>query len=523
MLTKDLLRVSRRGGGYRPQFVDDDAEPLAARVVGIYQGHAGRERGELEDALADLEREADDHKLVRGFAKLVERRATFEPRSPLPPTRARRAAFEAAEDVGVVTEADREAALERAAGQLGSTPEAVAESIHADRTDREVLVDLDNQWDPAALVDQYNLSLAQTALFDATEVRIHTTDPRRLVSAVKRLGLLYEIERPEGDAFGPRPDWQAEQSTIVVTGPDALFRSTRRYGTRFARLLRTLVATEEWSLLAKIDDRGTERELQLSAADPLRPPDADPVADVSFDSDVEADFATRFEALDLDWTLVREPDVLAAGTRAMIPDFAFDYRFGDARIFFEIMGFWTPEYVRKKLEQFNSVEDVELVVAYDESLDAGETAKIGGGDVGAAIESADHRAIPYRDRIRVKDVRDALRAYEKELEASQAASLPDELVPDEDVITLETLSERHGVSTDAMESTALPEHDRLGRTLVRPHVLERVSEEIEAGMDLSAVETILKEVGFDDTSAALAALGYRVNWDGLAGGTIEPV
>jgi predicted nuclease of restriction endonuclease-like RecB superfamily len=522
MLTKELLRVSRRGGRYRPQFVDEEATSLAARVIGIFQGHVERERSHLEEALTEREREADDHKLVRGLAKLVEREARFRPRSPLPPNRARRAAFEAAEAVGVVTEQEREYALERAAEGLGSTPEAVATSLHADRHDREILVELDCHWTPSSLIDQYNLSLAQTALFDAVEVRIHTSAPRRLVSAIKRLGLLYEIERQDANTDGPRPEWLTEQSVIVVTGPDSLFRSTRRYGTRFARLLRSLVATDGWSLAARVDDRGTERELQLSGADPLSPPDAEPVADVEFDSEVEADFATRFEALDLDWTLLREPDVLAAGTRAMIPDFAFDYRFGDERIFFEIMGFWTPEYVRKKLEQFGSLEDVELLVAYDESLDAGETAEIGGGDVGSAIEATDHRAIPYRGRIRVKDVRDALRTYERELEAAQAADLPDELVPDEDVITLETLSERLGVSTDAVESVAVPEHDRIGRTLVRPAVLDALQEEIEPGMALSEIEALLKDVGIDDTSATVSALGYRVDWDGLSGGRIEP-
>ena len=104
VLTKDLLRVSRAGGGYHPQFADDARRDLAARVIGVYQGHVDRSRADLEDALADLEREAPDFKLVRGFAKLLEREATFETRSPVPPERARRAAFAAGESVGVVGE-----------------------------------------------------------------------------------------------------------------------------------------------------------------------------------------------------------------------------------------------------------------------------------------------------------------------------------------------------------------------------------------------------------------------------------
>ena len=94
MLTKDLLRVSRAGGGYRPRFAGREHRPLAARVLGTYQGHVGESRETLDAALKDLESDADHFKLVRGFAKLLEREAVFETRSSVEPERARRVAFE---------------------------------------------------------------------------------------------------------------------------------------------------------------------------------------------------------------------------------------------------------------------------------------------------------------------------------------------------------------------------------------------------------------------------------------------
>ncbi|WP_439025739.1 DUF790 family protein [Haloarchaeobius sp. DT45] len=506
MLTKDLLRVSRAGGGYQPRFVDDEAEAVAARVLGVFQGHVGESYGDLQDALTDLEGDEADFKLVRGFAKLVEREATVETTAPIPPDRARRAAFTAAEPGGVVTKAERETAMAQAATALGSTPEAVAESLYADLPENQVVTAVDAPWTPAELVAQYNLSLAQTALFDATTVRVRSSDPKALVSAVKRLRLMYEIEQtPEG-------------REVVVTGPDSLFRNSRRYGTRFARLLRTVAKTDDWRLVATIDDRGTERRLVLSDGDPVRVPGTDPVAEVSYDSDVEADFATRFTSLDLDWDLVREPEPLATGTRVMIPDFAFDWapagRDADAadfRVYFEVMGFWTPAYVEKKLSQLADLEDVEMLVAVDESLGVGE-----------AIESFDHRTIPYSGgRIRVKDVRDALRRYEDELVAASAAALPDRLEPGDDVVTMASLAERHGVSEDVIESKTFPAHERVGRTLVRPAVLDAVADDLAAGMSLADAESVLAACGIDESSAVLARLGYRVEWEGLSGGTLH--
>ncbi|RLM95570.1 DUF790 family protein [Haloarcula sp. Atlit-7R] len=523
MLTKDLLRVSR-AGGYHLQFADADAERLAARVLGIYQGHVGQSRETLEAALADVEREADDFKLVRGLAKLVEREATFETQAPVDPVRARRRVFEAAADIGVVNEAELEQALAEAADHFGTDAATLADALYADRDSRQIITAVDSRWGPTELRTQYNLSLAQTALFDATELRVRSSDPKSLVSAVKRLRLLYEIRRT------------ANGREVVVTGPDALFSNTRRYGTRFARLLRTVATASEWELTATIDDRGTERELTLSDGD-ISVPGVEPVTEVSYDSGVEADFAGRFAALNLDWDLIREPEPLSAGEHVVIPDFAFEWRPGadtgvrdtgrsgggvggaggtggddtPFRVFFEIMGFWTPEYVEKKLARLDALEDVEMLVAVDDSLGVGEE-----------IESTDNRAIPYAGTVSVKAVRDALRPYEDRLVRESAAAIPDQLRPEDSVISLADLAAEYGVSEDALEGVTFPDHERVGRTLVAPAVLEELTEEIRPGMDYEAASDRLAEYGIADDSAALARLGYRVAWEGLGGGTIEP-
>jgi predicted nuclease of restriction endonuclease-like RecB superfamily len=525
VLTKDLLRVSRAGGGYHPQFADSDDRQVAARVLGCYQGHVGESRHRLDDALESIERDSDDFKLVRGFAKLLERETTVETQAPVEPARAREVAFESAETVGVVTERERAAALDRAADRLNATPDGVDTSLYADRDERQILVDVPERFDPDALVaqynlslaetekwddlgtkitpeiliDRYNLSLAQTALFDATEVRIRSSGPRTLVTATKRLKLMYEVRKENGD-------WE-----VIVTGSDSLFQATRRYGTRFARLLRTVAKASEWQLTATIDDRGTERTMELSDDDPIKVPGSEPDPEISFDSDVEADFATRFQSVDLDWNLVREPEPLVVGESVMIPDFAFDYKFADYRVFFEIMGFWTPEYVEKKLAQLETVEDVEMLVAVDESLGVSEE-----------IEARDHRAIPYSSSIRLKDVRSVLRRYEDELEEATRSELPNELWPDADAISLEELAAEHDVSESALEDVSFPEHKRVGRTLIRPEVLDELSSELESGMSLEEAEEILANQNITETSAVLSGLGYEVAWEGLSGGTLQP-
>ncbi|RJX45173.1 hypothetical protein DM826_00290 [Halonotius aquaticus] len=510
MLTKDLLRVSRRGGRYRPEFIGRPHRPLAATLIGTYQGHVGETRETLDEAVETIERDEDDFKLVRGFAALLDREATFETDAPLPPERARRVAFEAAEAVGVASESEREQAITQAADDLAVEPDAIEDSLYADRDCKQRLAEFDPRWDPDSLIEQYNLSLAQTALFDATEVRLKSDDPRAVIAAVKRLGLMYEIEQPDSDGDDVTDDDSplAGQRTVVVTGPDRLFRRTRRYGTAFARLLRSVAATNEWELRATVDDHGTDREMTLRSGD-VSVPGVDPVAEPSYDSGVERDFAARFEALDLDWELQREPDLLETGSSVMIPDFAFDYRYADFRVYFEVMGFWTPEYVEKKLGQLADVEAVELIVAVDESLGVGEE-----------IAAEDHRAIPYSGTVRVKDVVDVLREYEADLVADAAADLPATIQPDDNVTTLAAVAKAYGVSVDAIDGRTFPDHDRVGQLLVRPAVLATVAEELSAGMSLSEAEAVLDDYELTDTSAVLSAVGYRVKWDGLSGGTL---
>lgn len=244
MLPKDLLRATRSGGDLRPSFVDDGAESLASRVIETYRTSVGEQRSTLEEQLSSLEAEVGDFKLVRGLATLVERTARFEVRSPLDPVSTRRTVFAAAEEIGVATESARDRAIAAAADRLDASPSAVETALYADRREREILVaigkdvEADGDLSPRDVIDRYNRALAATALLDATEAKVRSSDPKGLVRAVKRLGLLYEVRRtPDG-------------RVLELTGPDALFRHTTRYGRSFARLLDAVVRAERWCVEA---------------------------------------------------------------------------------------------------------------------------------------------------------------------------------------------------------------------------------------------------------------------------------
>lgn len=119
-----------------------------------------------------------------------------------------------------------------------------------------------------------------------------------------------------------------------------------------------------------------------------------------FDSDVERTPAEKWERANIEWELVREDDVFDLGAEVMLPDFALEHPDG-RRAVFEIVGFWTPEYVEKKLEKIRAVEADNLIVAVSENLDCSSE------DVALAAG----RVLWFKTGIRVYDVVDLAERY----------------------------------------------------------------------------------------------------------------
>ena len=67
----------------------------------------------------------------------------------------------------------------------------------------------------------------------------------------------------------------------------------------------------------------------------------------AFDSGLEAAFFQKFGARRGGWTLQREGAILHEGQTTFVPDFAFCHEDG-TEVLFEIVGFWTPEYLEQK-------------------------------------------------------------------------------------------------------------------------------------------------------------------------------
>src|SRR5215204_4505011 len=397
MLTLQLLRVRTRSGAIFPLFCtkEEDIE-LAKKIIQEFkQTWKNKEKkAVLEDRISAIE-ESDagsDYKLVRGLYALLERRCTFKSRDSsststitiVDPPRIRKAVFEESSKRGfALTELERMEIADSVASRLHlSSHDVVLKTMWSDLDDNLIL-DYFDAIDPEALVGWYNLSLMQTLLFNCTKLDFYISGGlnwKRVLRTVKRLGLMYYLQQPQ----------QQQENRIICSleGPLSLFKLTDRYGTLLAKLLPSIIFSsdkkressggDEWHLDAWIirktmDGRKiyefkiSKNEIPELMTDPYSsfPPSSITQKEVAgssslyndyniFDSAVEEKFAKRFEQAETGWRLTREPDPLVLSNGgAFIPDFMFEKY--DKKIYLEIVGFWTKEYLERKLQKLADI------------------------------------------------------------------------------------------------------------------------------------------------------------------------
>ena len=250
---------------------------------------------------------------------------------------------------------DRSEVIAAGAQRLGLSVAAIDAQLFSDLP-RERCIHLPKAIpDPHSLAIRTNLALAQGLLRLASEVTIDLYGGARAVVRQIHLGrLLCTVQRIE-----------PEKVRLHLSGAFSIFHHTIMYGRVLASVLPMLVWCERFDLTARCMLRGRIVNARLCSADPIAggdPPRA-------FDSRLEERFAREFAKATLDWDLIREPEPVVSDDSLIFPDFALIHR-RDAskRFLLEIVGFWTPDYLREKLYRLRSITFDPLILCIDRKL-----------------------------------------------------------------------------------------------------------------------------------------------------------
>ena len=507
MLPNTLLSVWKRKGEIFPRYAKPSSENVEAAnfLIEAYKAHIGEKKKVLKALVAELEDKGYEYRFVRALSLLLDRKSTFVCKCKVDPVDLRRKIFQGTQQFGLPTTSEkRQKILQIAATEMALSVEEVEENFYSD-LDSELILEKFAPPSASELLSEYNLSLTQTLLFDATELSFTASGSwQDLFHAIKKYGLIYEVYKDNGL-------W------VKIDGPSCLFKLTRRYGVGIAKLLPIIVANPQWTVKAKILWRFTneicdfklESQKHSSLLKKQRP------QTLTYDSSIEEDFSSKFQALTTGWELKREPEPVTADKHVIIPDFSLEK--AGIKIYLEIVGFWTEDYLHRKIKKLKQVKP-KMLLLVNEALACEKL---------SALEKRPQLdLIYYRNKISLAPILRYLQTQfedvkSKEIKLLEALSIRFT----EPVVDFREFAARIGVSAEAARAflAASPPsgYVALADILVSKEKLLQIGDKIKVAigqsgkLPLKEAARIIEEEGVDDSANVLAMLSYRIIWRGI--------
>ena len=386
MLPEALLRYSERADEAIPRWLTARDEPWIRTLTGALDGLVGRTDHELKEAFARrilpmcCEMGAP-RSAVAGVRHVLDPYYPRQVMASARPAEIRQTLFEQA-----TLQPSREQAIERAAAILGIAPQEVMPGLFADRLKARTIGEPTELPGSCEIAQRYNLSLLQGIVQYAEQLRIYARQQLRAVVRYAKLRRLITTYRPESD-----------RCMVELSGPLSLFRHTTKYGHALAQFIPSVLTTAGWSI---------EAQCRLRAADdfspgPRNPPPqrrrmivrctaGDPIASVhalprETDSALERALMRDVRRLGGDWMIERETDAVQAGSAVFFPDFTLTR--GKQRVLVELVGFYTPEYLTRKIHTLRTAGLHNLIVCISDTLACAD------GDIAAPAVLRFHKRV----------------------------------------------------------------------------------------------------------------------------------
>lgn len=408
----------------RPVFCNHENElSLTSKIIKMYEEMAEKKlsKATVDENILRMEDRHTDYKFVRGICHLLEQRCVYSSYI-LPDStsidngndntnnaiRLRRDVFEESSRRGYpVTDNERRNILQKIALKNDLTIEDLELAMWNDLDRNKYLKSFDSLTS-RQLAAWYNISILQTLLLNCVKLEFSVTGGynwKKILHKIKQLGLMYflysEINpkslthnqaKNQNILFG---DDNYKKIICAVDGPLSILRPTDRYGSAMAKLIPLIIFTDSWSINATILRKsvsGAKKtyNFRLSNSDEDLPifDASEPTSDFyseatsksnigssldnaidNFDSNIEKKFMNKFLTFHTNWKISREPDpLILTDGKAFIPDFLFEK--SGVRVYFEIVGFWTTDYLKQKLKKIKDLStnvtkvlDIDLLIA----------------------------------------------------------------------------------------------------------------------------------------------------------------
>ncbi len=371
MLTSDLVkpRLKQRKGMVKVDWLDLNNAywiQTASELITLFAQHVGQPRQTWDIALEQYEGTRTDYIVVRGLAKILENAAQFQPlETDITPAELRHTLFmrgPAFIQIDLFQPQTRADIINRLADEASITPQQIEAALFADRPAESLLINLAQNWIPENLIARYNLELARGVLYWSDQMQVDIHDGYKdFWRYLKLFKLMFEAQPLTEGGYH-----------IDLDGPISPFvKATTRYGRQFAAFLPALLLSDQWQMSATVRPPGFTKtcKYKLDAKSKLRSHfKRSGEFDSRLEADFAADFALKFGGKRGKWTLTREDEVILLGDTVMIPDFALTHKSDGRRMLIEIVGFWTQEYLRRKVEKVRAAQRSDLLLLVYEGI-----------------------------------------------------------------------------------------------------------------------------------------------------------
>ena len=498
MLPNELLATTKWKNNIKPKFANINADTISTteKIINVYKKSIGQKQKKIREELSEIETSAPDYRFIKGLATLMDRKSVFKAQITEDPIVVRREIFTLSAKKGYPTTQDaRTALLSEAAQKLDI--QQIEDAFYADLDSEKTLEKID-KIEPVNLLKQYNLSLAQTLLFYSTELTFTAyRNWQNIFRTIKLNRLIYTAEK-QGQLF-----------TVKLDGPLSLFKLNRRYGISLAKILPEIIKGKPWSITAQILHKNTNRLLTFQLDSNKNSWLFNENAETeTFDSKIESEFSQKFNALKTPWKLTREPEPITTGNTILIPDFTFEL--GTTKIYMEILGFWTREYLKRKIEKLSTIKDKPFILAVNEELACEKLTKL-----------SEFKIIYYKQQIPLKKILDELKKHE-EIETTKQSITFNKAI-NKPIITLQQLATETGLLPKAIlyNKDKITTHQLIGETFIHKQLLNEICQHLQTEIGqtetkLTQATSILHKYNLPEPTSILTHCGYKINWHGIA-------
>ena len=358
MLTSDLAINFRRGDKVFPRLIKtNDAGYLrdADILIEIFENFQGATRGELERELEEYIGSGTDFRILRGFIKLLNDRCEYETDAPAEPVEIRQKVFlEARKFQPVFPDSEnKKEVLQIVADEFQTTSEAISANLYADLSAQQRLKSFENITSNE-LLDHYNLAQAQAILYKCVEMKIRVAPSdaanyRAIFGWIKHFGLIHSVIGNAANGY-----------EITLTGAASLFHRSQKYGIQMSVFLPALLLCGNWKMRAEINDKkGTAfYELTSEQTELISNRYDEP----EYENPVHEKLKKNWGKSSVSWNLEENREVVDLGKTAFVPDFVLISPDG-AKVYLDVLGFWTPKSLQKRLEELEAVKFKNFIIA----------------------------------------------------------------------------------------------------------------------------------------------------------------